>query len=468
MLILTFLLGSILPNASANSLSLAEYLEQVTRQSPAVASSLQTIEGTLQSSQEGDLITMPKFTWQGSITRDERQQMSNFFGGKTHANSMTFGLEKQFDFGLNAKVSYNLLNNVTTDLTPLVYPNGENDYTSAQSELDLTLPLWRNFLGRETKASEAVATEGSLSNHYAERFHLKQLVAQAEGVYYHLAIAQETVQLLTDVLDRAKKIMDWNTKRVNQHLTDRVDQLQAQAVYQGRRLDLQNGLDDQRNAQLAFNTLRNKDSSEVSETLKPVSGLDLLTLAPPVRAAVTDDVKAAEATERKANADNELSLQKAQPDFSLFTNIGYNGLARFELTAVNNSFTTNHPLYVVGAKLSFPLYFWETSEIRSGRVKQQFAAEALMREKKLESETNGSDLYKKFDEIKNRLRLAEELVRLQDEKLKYERYRFNLGRTTTYQVLTFEQDYAQALISKLQIEQQLLAVYSQLKTYSEN
>jgi outer membrane protein TolC len=63
--------------------------------------------------------------------------------------------------------------------------------------------------------------------------------------------------------------------------------------------------------------------------------------------------------------------------------------------------------------------------------------------------------------------MSEELVTLQKEKLEYEKYRFNLGRTTTYQVLTFEQDYAQALIARLRVEREILAIHSQLKTFTE-
>ena len=55
---------------------------------------------------------------------------------------------------------------------------------------------------------------------------------------------------------------------------------------------------------------------------------------------------------------------------------------------------------------------------------------------------------------------------MQKEKLEYEKYRFELGRTTTYQVLTFEQDYAQALISRLMIEREILSLHAQLKTYA--
>lgn len=86
----------------------------------------------------------------------------------------------------------------------------------------------------------------------------------------------------------------------------------------------------------------------------------------------------------------------------------------------------------------------------------------------LESESTFRDLSQKFNEARLRLKMADELVAMQKEKLEYEKYRFNLGRTTTYQVLTFEQDYAQSLISRLRIENEILALHAQLKTFTQD
>jgi outer membrane protein TolC len=117
-------------------------------------------------------------------------------------------------------------------------------------------------------------------------------------------------------------------------------------------------------------------------------------------------------------------------------------------------------------RLNFALDLSETAAIRAGRAKQQLAAEHLTRQKEIESEALFRDLSLKFSEARQRLRMADELVAMQKEKLEYEKYRFGLGRTTTYQVLTFEQDYAQALISRLRIESEILALHSQLKTFT--
>ncbi|NDG84416.1 MAG: hypothetical protein EBX52_05175 [Proteobacteria bacterium] len=154
------------------------------------------------------------------------------------------------------------------------------------------------------------------------------------------------------------------------------------------------------------------------------------------------------------------------PNNPLFATAAFNGQNGLQSQAMSTALTTNHSYTVFGLKLSVPLDFPETSDMRAGRVKQQLGAEQATRQKALENAQTWEDLSKKFVESQEKLRMADELVRMQKEKLEYEKYRFELGRTTTYQVLTFEQDYAQSLIQRLQVEREILGLRAQLKTYA--
>ena len=454
--------------SQASVLTLQQYLDQVKGISPGIEANVLATEGAKQTVKEADLQYIPKFTMNANITRDEREFTNSFLTGKTSSNNVILGVEEQFKFGLNAKLSYNLTNNSTTGLIPQFFPGGANIYSIGQSELDLNLPLWRNLLGSETKATEIVSEASSLATRYNSSFQGKIINANAETAYYRLGITRETVRLLQQVLDRSNEILKWNTKRVRRNIADRADELQSKAAYQGKLLDLQTGIDDQRSAQLAFNALRNQISNEVPEELTSVATDDILKLSPPAPAEERDDVLAAEQNDRLNRANQELSKQKATPDISVYSQIAYDGVDRYLSPAVGQSFTDHNPLYVVGVKVTFPIYFWETSEIRAGRVKEELASEADLRQKKLDNRQTWEDLNRKLEETKRRLSMADELVKLQDEKLKYERYRFNLGRTTTYYVLTFEQDYTLALITRLRIEQDILSTYSQLKTFAKD
>ncbi len=72
-----------------------------------------------------------------------------------------------------------------------------------------------------------------------------------------------------------------------------------------------------------------------------------------------------------------------------------------------------------------------------------------------------------FTQAKNKLTLAYNLEEAQGEKLNFERDRHRRGRTTTFQVLQFEQDYATAQLGRLKQSFDLLQTHSQLKTFME-
>ena len=453
--------------ANPQYLQLDDYLEQVKTKSPAVKSSNLQIDGSKESSSEGGLIYNPRFSFLGYYMNDKREVANALFSGSTStSDNMTFALDQQFSFGTSAKLSYVLGSSQTSNINRGIVPSGSFNYSSGQTELDITHPLWKNGFGIETRATADLAEANSLASHYSESFKLKQTYSQAESTYYRLAIARESFKLQEDVLDRSKKILEWADTRVRNQLADKVDMLQAKAAYQARQLEIETAKNEQRSAQLAFNTLRYDSSDQVTEVLAPLNTENILKIEAPKKAEVTDDVKAAEQAERIAYSSNELSKQRAQPDLSLYGSLAYNGVDNYLSPAINDSFSTKNPMYRFGVQFSMPLFIGETSDIRSGRTKQQLATEANTLQTKLVNSQNWVDLEKRFSEAKGRLTLADELVKAQKNKLDHEKYRFNLGRTTTFQVLTYEQDYAQALITRLRIAQEILTTHAQMKAYS--
>jgi outer membrane protein TolC len=469
---LSILLASLFANpfaiqTVAAPLTLQDYLQQVKTQSPGYQASQSTVEGSEQSARDGELQYIPKLSLSASHLNDRREVAGFFQGSKTIADNFSLGIEKQFEFGLKSKLSYTLLSNNQFNL-PATIPGGAFKFVQGNTQLDLEQPLWKNFFGKETRALSDRDEATSLQTHFLERLNSKRILAQAESAYFRLAIARESVRLQQEVLDRSKKILDWSTKRVKSNLADKSDMLQARAAYQLRQIELENNKNELRAAGLAFNILRNSSQEVVSDDLASIDTRQILTLKAPPRSEKTDDVAAAEQAERLATANQETQLQKTQPELVLFSTLAVNGVDNYLSPALAQSLTTANPMYMVGVRFSMPLYFWETSEIRAGRVKQQLAAESNTRQKRLESDQTWTDLNQKLIEAKERLKMADELVQAQKEKLDHEKTRFNLGRTTTYQVLTFEQDYASALIIRLKIEQEIISTYAQLKVFAES
>jgi outer membrane protein TolC len=453
--------------ALSTPLAIENYLDQVAKDSPARQANLDLIEGSKMTIKDGDSVYVPTLTSQFSQLNDSKEPTSPFMGNKTHATSFSTGIQKQWDFGLSSKLSYTLSSVEQLGLPSNLFPGGALRYTTGLTQLELSQSLWRNFLGSEFKATSEIAEASSMAVHHAERFKQKMLIAQAESAYYRLALAREAIKIQKDLVERARQILDWASKRVRNQLADRADMLQAKAAYQSREIDYKNQMNEERSAALTFNTLRNLQNETVADELQSVSISDVMSLKAPKKADLPADLAAAEQNERIQAAQNELAKQKTLPDVSLFGNIGLNGVDSFKNPAIRESFNTNTPTYLVGIKLSMPLTVFDASDIRAGRERQRLAAESNVRQKRLESLQNWEDLNQKFTESLERLKLIEALATAQKEKLDHEKYRLQVGRTTTYQVLLFEQDFAQAVLAKIRTETEILSLHSQLKTYAD-
>lgn len=114
----------------------------------------------------------------------------------------------------------------------------------------------KNFLGAETRAQKNALLNKGKAKEYAESFRSKMLLAEAESVYWKLALARTLVKSAKDNLDRAEKMSGWSTRRKNLGLADEAQFLQADANHELRQLEYQNAVDDERATRRRFNSLR--------------------------------------------------------------------------------------------------------------------------------------------------------------------------------------------------------------------
>ena len=185
----------------------------------------------------------------------------------------------------------------------------------------------------------------------------------------------------------------------------------------------------------------------------------------PERADMRDDVKAAQQAQRATEANAQLSLEKNRPSVDLFSTLALNSKNPAANTAFGDSFKNQKPSVLFGVKISAPLDIGAVSRSNSGWAKEQVAADLTFQRKALEQESDWSDLNRRLAEAKRRLELALQIEDAQQRKLTHERERLNRGRTTTYQVLLFEQDFAQAQLTRVQAEAEIINVLVQMKTF---
>jgi outer membrane protein TolC len=445
-------------------MTLDQYLEQVRQGNQAYVAATMRNEGATLRQDEYKLLTRPNLIAGASYNRNQAQPISPFAAGDTKTTTYSLGVQQTTDFGLTGQLGYTITQ-IDTNLVPPAGIPIPADYTIATPQLTLTQSLFRNWLGGEVQANKEVLQANALATKYDQSFAQTQILAQAETAYWRLALAREGVQASKEVLELTERSQRWSANRQRLALTDRADLLQSNAALLARQLDLQVSIDEERAAARAFNTVRGVSSDVVAENLNSFDPGLMSTLQIPKRVEFRDDVKAAEARKRLAQANAKLGRARNTPIVNLTGTLGLNGLDAETSPAVRESFKDDFPNYAIGVQANIPLDFGTVSDNREGYKREEVAENVAYQRRVFEQERLWNDLTNQFQEANRRYKIAAEMEKAQREKVTYERGRHGRGRTTLYNVILFETDFAAAQYARIRAQADVLNTFAQLKTF---
>jgi outer membrane protein TolC len=112
-----------------------------------------------------------------------------------------------------------------------------------------------------------------------------------------------------------------------------------------------------------------------------------------------------------------------------------------------------------------PLNFGAQSDARHGAELQALGAERRLQQTLADQEQQWNDLTNKLADAESQFHYARIIENVQKKKLENETHQLRRGRSTTFQVLQFEQDYTNAQLTRAQVGAQVLNLRSQLKFY---
>lgn len=449
---------------SANSLGLKEYLNRVKEKHLGYQATQLVSQGAMERAEEGGLLTGPSL-FSNVNYLDDRRPTNNpsFLGNRTVFEKYSVGVMEQTQFGLSAKLSYNItrtqLFGVNSAFVPLP------DFYDSAPALELNQSLWRNGFGSETRATQRIVEAQTKATSLGEALKAKAILAEAETAYWRLSIARELVEVAKNGVERAKKIQEWSARRASLALADKSDALQSEAGFQAKQLELQMALDEQREATKRFNSLKGEDSEQVSEVLEKVDTDQLIKMAAVERKGKREDVLAADEARKVAQAAAEIGREKNAPTVDVFTSYSLNGRDSALSKSISDASRTQQNTLALGLKVVAPLDLGTLVNNRAGYLKEEKGAELNYQRKLFEEQIEWNELVTRLQESKRRLQMAQEIEKVQKQKLEHERNRLKTGRSVLYQVVLFEQDYANSQVMKLKTELQILALMAQMKTY---
>lgn len=449
-------------------LSLQGYLNQVQDKNESFQGAKAQAQGAQGLAHEADLLFSQRLFAEAKTGFDEKLQRPSFFiYNGANSSTYTVGISQQTRFGLQAKLSYLMTDMEIMGAAAILGPNTR--FTDGAAQLELTMPLWGNGFGRTVRANEEATRQQATANRFSALAQSANLLANAESTYWRLAAAQEQVKIQDQALQAAQNIQTYVKNKNNKDLGEVADVLQANALVEAYNLQVQQAQTEERSASREFNIFLNKEATDPVPLLEPLSAANIdLIQVPAQRPGDRPDVQASEAQAKLAKASSTLATERNKPTLDLYggyTTYGQN--TTFE-AALSDSMKFRRDGAFVGVRFSMPLGFSDLSAAKEGAYKTQIAAEKNLSYLKYSQEQQWTDLVQKMTDAKQSIRLATAMERAQKAKLDNERVRLRQGRTTTYQVLLFEQDYNNAQVARVQAASRIMNLNSQSKLYRAN
>lgn len=437
-----------------DTISLENFLQQVKTSNGTYTSTIGLKSSARGSQKEADLLFSPTAFASTEIKSNQKKDYGSIYDS-IDTNTYDFGVSQSTRYGLETKIYY--------EYKDTNYKYTESDkYYDASPIIELSLPVWQNAFGKSNLANEkAIRSQGDV-NEWSSENDRKNLLVNAELSYWRLAIAQELVEIQKKGVSSSQEIYDYIKKRVAMNLTDTSDLLQSNASLQSKKLDLKNAIDEQKSAMRNFNSYRNSAEEAFVEN---INWEKLQNIFLPDTHGTRADVKTSEAELAVSEANAVITEEKNKPSLNFYLNYALNGDDKDSLDAVSNSIAFNKKTTAVGLNFSIPINNSASKEVIKA-AKEKIAAKKKDYLQKLKNQENDwKDLIENLKDAKEKLEMSFNIKNAQKEKLDYERNRLKTGRTTTYEVLSFEQDYLNAEATRVDAAYSLLKLLAQIQLY---
>lgn len=441
-------------------MSLDEYLSVVQNRNKTYAS-LQALQGAATFRFEQENIELSPILTGGANYLDDKSLTSNGVGVITHqqVRSYNLGLAKKFSTGTKASVTGSV-QAVNAEGTMGVVPFNTESHTGTLG-FTLSQSLYKDLFGRGTHLRWE--RERALQRQEQGTYDLqaKQTLIDAETAFWDLFYLQEELQLRKEGRERAKKIEGWVKNRFQNGIGDRADLLNAQGLVAAREL-LELAAQDQllgakKTVADQMQWARDQEIPKMEAHFEDIRPLSQFVSGKSGRVVRLDSYLAILEAQAKSVGASE-ALDKVRPDVVLSGQYKTNGYDTSDTGALNRMTDKDHPVTGVGLSFSWILD-WETKDAVRNTAKQEALAAQLKKEQKLlESDTAWNEINRRHGELTKQIQVAAQISTIQAQRAAAERDKLAKGRSITSQVITAEQDAAEAALTltKLRAQQRKL------------
>jgi len=457
-------LGVSLVSRESSAFTLNEYLTKVKADNLSYKGVSEQAGGAALKARQADLFFTPQLFAEIEMGHDGKESQPKT-SDRINLENYSFGIAQQFKFGLQSKVYYKL--SKTEFVSPNVMFISLPEYWDASPTVELSMPLWANGFGRSAVANQEIVFQKNKAEQFGSKARSLAYLAQAEATYWKLSAWKDVVRIQEKALLAAKNILSYVSRKEKMNLGNEGDVVQAKALIEARAFELQLAKNKEDEVLRSFNRYLNRSSDVSVESLESINYKSLENLEiPSGRPGDRYDVKAAEAQLVLAKASSRLIDEQNKPTLDIYGTYSLNGRDQNSGEAIANTGHANTDTSFIGIRFKMPLNLSANSDVKAGAIKSERAAEYQRQFAFYSQQQDWASFTRSLKDARNNLRLLRRIESAQKTKLMVERSRLQQGRTTTFRVLLFEQDYSQAAAAKVKAAAGILALQTQLNLYN--
>lgn len=460
-----FTLAIFIAAPKSNALSIDEYIGQVKGENGDYTAASQRDEAYELLKRKAAIVTAPNFFASAETGYNEQITALPFFRyNRIATQNYSVGITQNSAWGINSTFTY-AFNKIAYNGLATTNELAVNNYQT-RPVIAITIPLLQNRFGSLTRATRDSIEQQNEALKYNAQTALVTTLITAEQSYWNLAAAKKIVEIQALAASQAQKILDYVKKKEVMNLGEAADVLQARALVETKKLELRQAQNDLRQVGRAFNRFRYINADEVNDVLGEINLTKIQqTILPRIKESSRPDVKAAHANMKAAIATAKVDEETNKPSLNLYGSYAFKGVQAGAADAFNASLNARGKEGLVGVKFSVPFYFGALMDIQKGARISADAARNEYRQKLFNEDSDWENLILNLKFYQEKTVLAKAIETAQKRKLENERSLLKRGRTSTYQVLLFEQEYCQAQINVITSANNFLALMAQKKLY---
>lgn len=444
----------------ARAITLQELIATASQNSETLKAADKTIQAVRAEINGRDLVLAPRIDAEVASIRENRASLLPI--NRFRSQLLTTTLTKLFATG--------------TQLTATLENNLNENSTQGQRNVGLwtvgvSQSLLRDGFGRGTSLRHQAEENELQSRTWAAQFQKQSFLVDLEAAYWDLILAMRQEKVALENIQRSSTVEKWTRDRVRRSTAENADLLQAQALTQGRELELR-GL--RNSIAILQNRMRQLVPGLAPETWK----IDLKEIeqARPMEALLVSasgqsepvrlDTLSASFRSLQANAEADQVNETLRPRLDAYASYGQSGANPNFVNSWEQSADPEFSSARVGVRFSMDLDWGLRNEQRqAARLNAEARNLEALAQQRL-SQVGWTDLNRQIEDLKKQAEEATRLASTQERKVAAERSRYRLGRTTVFQLINFEIDASNSQLTLSRILSDLRKAESRIRVFT--